>query len=84
MNTRVNVNIPKGLMKKSAKLIEAGIFSNFSEIIRQGLREQIRKYSAQFLPTSKEEKKLLALLKQMEEDGQFIGEEEAKKFGLEF
>lgn len=84
MHTRVNVNIPEELLKKSENLVKTGMFSNFSELVRQGLREQIRKYESNFLPMSDEEKRLMALLKKLEENGQFIGEEEAQKHGIKF
>lgn len=44
METRVNVIIPKALLDRSKKLIKEGYFSNFSELVREGLRGKIMEY----------------------------------------
>ena len=40
MTNRINVNIPDALFLKANELVEKGIFSNFSEIVREGLRKE--------------------------------------------
>jgi len=77
MNTRINVNIPEQLFKKTNELIEKGLFSNFSEIVREGLRKEIMLYK------ETDDEKLLKLIRKANSEGKLITEEEMKKHGLE-
>jgi len=78
-STRVNIMMPNNLLEESQKLINKGVFSNFSELIRQGVREELMKYKEEI---SDDEKKLLRLLKKADEQGQLLDEKEMAKHGL--
>ena len=80
MDTRVNVNIPEALFKRSQELVEQGYFSNFSELVREGLRKEIQTYDLSGL--SEDERKLFALLKEAKNQGLILDEKEMKKHGL--
>ena len=38
---RINITLPKKLVQKSRVLIEEGIYSNFSELVREGIKDEI-------------------------------------------
>ena len=38
---RINITLPKKLVQKSKVLIEEGIYSNFSELVREGVKDEI-------------------------------------------
>lgn len=38
---RINITLPKKLVKKSKILIEEGLYSNFSELVREGIKDEI-------------------------------------------
>jgi Arc/MetJ-type ribon-helix-helix transcriptional regulator len=38
---RVNITLPKKLVKRSKTLIEEGLYSNFSELVRESLKNEI-------------------------------------------
>lgn len=38
---RVNITLPKKLLQKSKVLIEEGIYSNFSELVRESIKNEI-------------------------------------------
>lgn len=38
---RINITLPKKLVKKSKILIQEGIYSNFSELVREGIKDEI-------------------------------------------
>ena len=38
---RLNITLPKKLVQKSKVLIEEGIYSNFSELVRESIRNEI-------------------------------------------
>ena len=82
MNKRVNVIIPNGMLKMSKDLIEKGLFSNFSELVRQGLRNEIRRYQDN-IPISKDELELMRLIEKARKDGKLHSEEELDKILLE-
>ena len=82
MNTRVNINIPEALFNRSQQLVEKGFFSNFSELVRDGIREKIREYE-NVTGLSEDEKKLFAMLKKADEKGLLLNEKEMKKHDLE-
>jgi Arc/MetJ-type ribon-helix-helix transcriptional regulator len=82
MATRVNVNIPEALFQQSNVLVEKGYFSNFSELVREGLREEVRKYEEKTRLLSDDERKLFALIKEANEKGLLVDEKEMKKHGL--
>jgi Arc/MetJ-type ribon-helix-helix transcriptional regulator len=44
----VHVRLGKGLKKKMEALIQRGLYSNQAEMIREGLREVLRKYEKEF------------------------------------
>ncbi|MBI2106975.1 hypothetical protein HYT57_03245 [Candidatus Woesearchaeota archaeon] len=38
---RINITLPKNLVNKSKVLIDEGIYSNFSELVREGIKDEI-------------------------------------------
>lgn len=38
---RINITLPKRLVEKSRVLIEEGLFSNFSELVREGIKDEL-------------------------------------------
>lgn len=38
---RINITLPKRLVKKSRILIEEGLYSNFSELVREGIKDEL-------------------------------------------
>ena len=38
---RINITLPRKLVKKSKILIDEGLYSNFSEIVREGIKDEI-------------------------------------------
>ena len=82
MDTRINVIIPEALFRRSQQLVDKGFFSNFSEIVREGLRNEVKEYEDKLPELSEEERKLFALLKEADEEGLLVGEKEMKKHGL--
>ena len=83
MDTRVNVNVPEALFRKAQGLVEQGYFSNFSELIREGLRKEVKEYETETHGLSEDEKKLFALLKEADRQGLLLDEKEMKKHGLD-
>ncbi len=49
MDTLLHVRVGKELKKQIDKLVEAGIFSNQAEVVREALRALILKYNDEFL-----------------------------------
>ena len=82
MDTRVNINIPEALFSRSKKLVEKGFFSNFSELVREGIREKVKEYET-ITGLSEKEKKLFSLLKKADKKGLLLTEKEMKEHGLE-
>ncbi|MBS3155669.1 hypothetical protein J4413_00340 [Candidatus Woesearchaeota archaeon] len=82
MNARINVNIPKGLFQQASQLVRSGYFSNFSELVREGLRKEVAFYQKDDFQISNDEKKLFAMLKKTEEQGLLLDEKEMRKHGL--
>ena len=48
---RINITLPKKLVKKSKILIEEGIYSNFSELVREGIKDEIELNKSQIEKT---------------------------------
>ena len=82
METRINVNIPKALFQEASQLVEEGHFSNFSELVRDGLRKEINFYKKDVSSLNDDERKLFALIKKADEQGLLIDEKEMRKHGL--
>ena len=38
---RINITLPKRLVEKSRILIEEGLYSNFSELVREGIKDEL-------------------------------------------
>ncbi len=38
---RINITLPKKLLRKSKVLIEEGIYSNFSELVRESIKNEL-------------------------------------------
>ena len=41
---KVNITLPAPLFKKAKELVEKGHYSNFSDLVRSGLRKEIKEY----------------------------------------
>ena len=82
METRVNINIPRALFHESSQLVKRGYFSNFSELVREGLRKEVAFYQKNGSQISEDERKLFALLKKADENGLLLDEKEMRKHGL--
>jgi len=39
---RINITLPKKLVKKSKVLLDEGIYSSFSELVREGIKDEIK------------------------------------------
>ena len=38
---RINITLPKRLVEKSRVLIQEGLYSNFSELVREGIKDEL-------------------------------------------
>ncbi|MEK7072037.1 MAG: ribbon-helix-helix domain-containing protein [Patescibacteria group bacterium] len=38
---RINITLPKKLVEKSKVLIDEGLFANFSELVREGIKNEL-------------------------------------------
>ena len=38
---RINITLPKKLVEKTRILIDEGLYSNFSELVREGIKDEI-------------------------------------------
>jgi Arc/MetJ-type ribon-helix-helix transcriptional regulator len=59
---KVNVTLPKTLYNDSKKMIEKGIFSNFSDVVRSGLREELLKYGLYGNALTEKDKQVLKMI----------------------
>jgi len=82
MATRINVMIPDALLKRAHNLIEEGFFSNFSEMVREGIRKEIKEYE-RTMQMSEEERRLFAFLRKAQKNGKLLTEEQMKQYGLD-
>lgn len=82
METRVNINIPKALFQEASQLVREGYFSNFSELVREGLRKEVTFYKKEVSLLNEDERKLFALIKRADEEGLLLGERAMRKHGL--
>ena len=81
MDMKVNLMMPELLYKESLALVKKGMFSNYSELVRQAVRSEVSKYREREF--TEKDKKLFELLKRMEKDGRLISEKEAEeKYGI--
>lgn len=39
---RINITLPADLIRQAKLLIEEGLFSNFSELVREGIKDELR------------------------------------------
>ena len=80
MDVKINLMMPELLYAESRALVKKGIFSNYSELVRQAVRSEVIRYrETEF---TEKDKKLLTLLKRMEKNGQLLTEEEMAKRGI--
>ncbi|MEM2121309.1 MAG: ribbon-helix-helix domain-containing protein [Candidatus Woesearchaeota archaeon] len=56
MDTLLHIRIGKELKKRIDELVEAGVFSNQAEVVREALRSLILKYDKEFLYLIKNKK----------------------------
>ena len=80
MDVRINLMMPEYLYKESMKLVEKGLYSNYSELVRQAVRESINRERAKVM--TEKDKKLFAKLKEMDNNGDILSEEDMAKHGL--
>ena len=38
---RINITLPKRLVEKSRVLLDEGLYSNFSELVREGIKDEL-------------------------------------------
>ncbi len=81
-SVRVNVLLPEKLLKEAKALVERGYFSNFSEIVREGLRREILSYKIGLGEMTEKDKQLLAWIRKEEAAGNLLSEEDMRKHGL--
>lgn len=81
-NVRVNVLLPEKLLQESKNLVKKGYFSNFSEIVREGLRKEIINYKIGFGEMTEKDKQLLEWIRQEEAAGNILSEKDMIKHGL--
>lgn len=55
---KVNITLPAQLFEKSKQLVEKGLYSNFSDLVRSGLRKELKE-DQQLLSTEDEWEKLV-------------------------
>jgi Arc/MetJ-type ribon-helix-helix transcriptional regulator len=77
MDVRVNLMMPEFLYNESMKLVKKGLYANYSELVRQAVRENIL-----FNGISNEERNLLELVRAGHRNGHFLNEKEAAKHGI--
>jgi Arc/MetJ-type ribon-helix-helix transcriptional regulator len=80
MDVKVNLMMPELLYKESLALVKKGMFSNYSELVRQAVRFEVSKYREREF--TEKDKRLFELLKRMEKDGQLLTEEEMAERGI--
>jgi hypothetical protein len=56
--------------------------SNFSELVRQGLRDEITRHEEKIPEMTENDRKLFALLTKMRAEGKLLDEKEARKHGI--
>jgi len=56
MDSLLHIRIGKELKKRIDELVEAGVFSNQAEVVREALRSLILKYDKEFLSLIKNQK----------------------------
>ncbi|MCK4491471.1 MAG: hypothetical protein KAU03_02525 [Candidatus Altiarchaeales archaeon] len=81
-SVRVNVLLPEKLMKEAKALVEKGYFSNFSEVVREGLRREVLSYRFGLGEMTEKDRMLLGWIKQEEAAGNLLSEEDMQKYGL--
>ncbi len=79
---RVNVLLPEKLMKEAKALVEQGYFSNFSEIVREGLRREVLSYKIGLGEMTGKDKQLLKWIRKEDAMGNLLSEEEMREHGL--
>lgn len=80
MDVRINLMMPELLYKQSMALVEKGLYSNYSELVRQAVRDEVRAYKE--IKWTKKDLKLRAVLDEMMKNGQILSEKEAAKYGI--
>jgi Arc/MetJ-type ribon-helix-helix transcriptional regulator len=80
MDVKVNLMMPEFLYKESLALVKKGMFSNYSELVRQAVRSEVSKYREREF--TEKDKRLFELLKRMEKDGRLLTEEQMAEHGL--
>ena len=75
---RKNIIIPTELYKDVNKLVKLGVFSNFSEFMRESMRKNINEYSNY----TKNDLELYNCLDEAKKKGLIVSEKEMVKNGL--
>ena len=78
MDVRINLMMPELLYTESIALVKKGLYANYSELVRQAVREKLNKHEG----ISEDERKLLELIREGHRNGHFLNEAEAAKYGI--
>jgi len=81
-STRVNVLLPEKLLKESRNLVDSGYFSNLSELVREGLRNELRLYQSGLFDMTEKDSNLFSLVKKADAEGRLLSEKDMLKHGL--
>ena len=78
---RINVLLPPKLLADGQNLVKKGYFSNFSEVIREGLRKEVLAYKLGLgLPDN--DVRLAELIRMADSEGELLSEKDMEKHGL--
>jgi Arc/MetJ-type ribon-helix-helix transcriptional regulator len=80
MDVRVNLMMPEYLYKESMKLVEKGLYANYSELVRQSVRETMNMERAKTM--TERDKALFDVLKVMDKRGEILSEKDMAERGL--
>ncbi|MFH1055596.1 MAG: ribbon-helix-helix domain-containing protein [Candidatus Altiarchaeota archaeon] len=80
-DVRVNVLLPTKLLAEGQSLVKQGYFSNFSEVLREGLRKEIIAYKMG-LGLTENDFRLMELIKESDAAGRLLTEKDMEKHGL--
>ncbi|MFH1722409.1 MAG: ribbon-helix-helix domain-containing protein [Candidatus Altiarchaeota archaeon] len=81
-SVRVNVILPNKLLKESHELVRKGYFSNFSEVVRDGLRREILTYKSWIGDVTEKDRQLIAWAQNEEKRGRLLSAKDMEKHGL--
>jgi len=80
MEVRVNLMMPELLYKESLTLVKKGMFSNYSELVRQAVRDEVTTFKK--MEWTENDLRLREVLDAMKKNGQLLSSKEAAKYGI--